>query len=443
MQNLMKRTLTRLRLMGWGSAFGLLLSAPLILAGDYSIRGTTDKPVAIYQPGEKMEFTFRVFEAATPVAGTKLKWERTGDDGKREQGEGVADEQGLKVTTALDQPGFVRLQVHAFGPDGQSLQGYVGGWGTNKNGDIFFDGGACVAPEKLRAIEEPGDFDAFWQAAKAKLAAVAMHAELKELPSKNPKVKLYETKISCAGPKPVTGYLTIPAGAREKSLPAIVSFQGYGVSKHNPPEYLNEQAISLDVNAHGMELGQSDDYYQKLQADLKNYCFKHEENVDREKTYYYGMMLRVLRALQYVKSRPEWNGRELQSNGGSQGGLQGLCGAGLDPDVTSSDIWSPWCCDLGGITLGRLRGWRPDYEGALNYFDPVFHAKRIQAKVHLVANFGDYTCPPSGVWIVYNNIPQTNKVMEVRQGCTHGYELKHYLKFILTPQAISDVGEKP
>ena len=34
-----------------------------------------------------------------------------------------------------------------------------------------------------------------------------------------------------------------------------------------------------------MELGKDDDYYKQLQKDLANYCFKKEENVDREKTY--------------------------------------------------------------------------------------------------------------------------------------------------------------
>jgi hypothetical protein len=34
--------------MGWGSALGLALAAQLAFAGDYSIRGTTDKPLAIY-----------------------------------------------------------------------------------------------------------------------------------------------------------------------------------------------------------------------------------------------------------------------------------------------------------------------------------------------------------------------------------------------------------
>ncbi len=426
----------------WSLLSGLFLFALTASAAEYSIRGTTDKDVAIYKPGEKMVFTLKILDGETPVAGKTLKWTRTGDDGKTEKGEGVADEKGLQITTSIDKPGFVRILAYAFGEDGKNLQGFIGGWGANKNGNIFFDGGACVEPEKLQTVEEPKDFDEFWKTVKAKLAEVPIKADLKEMTSKNPKVKLWAATIDCAGGKPVTGYLTIPVNAKEKSIPAVVQFQGYGVNKHNPPGWTNESAIMLEINAHGMELGKDDEYYKQLQKDLANYCFKNDENKDREKTYYYAMAMRVMRALEYVKSRPEWNGKGLESNGGSQGGLQGIWGAALDKDVTSSNIWSPWCCDFGGITLGRQRGWRPDYNEALNYYDPVFHAKRINCKVHFIVNYGDYTCPPSSVWIVYNNIPHENKSMEVKQGCTHGYEMKHCMKYVISPKEIKDVGEK-
>jgi cephalosporin-C deacetylase-like acetyl esterase len=416
------------------------------VAGDLSIRGTTDKPVAIYKPGEKMVFTLHVLDAETPAAGNTIKWTRTGDDGKTDKGEGVASEAGLAITTSLDKPGFVRIEAKAFGPDGKPLQGRAGGWDGNKwdgnkNGNLFFDGGACVEPEKMQPVVEPADFDVFWKSMRARLAEVPVKAELKEVETKNPKVKLYAVRIDCPGPRPVTGYMSMPANAKPKSLPGIAEFQGYGIWKHSPPGRLNESAIFFEVNAHGMELARDDAYYKQLEKDLGAYCFKNNENVDREKTYYYGMALRVMRALEYIKSRPEWNGKELQSNGGSQGGLQGLWGAGLDGDVTSSTIWSPWSCDFGGVTLGRLRGWLPDYREALNYYDPVFHAKRIKAQVSLVANYGDYTCTPASVWLVYNAIPRDNKSMEVKQGCTHGYTMKHHMRYVITPKGVNDVGE--
>jgi len=419
----------------------LSLLALSLQAGQFSLRGTTDKDVAIYAPGEKMVFTLVVYEDDKPVAGKKITWTRSGDDGKKDKGEGIADESGLQITTSMDQPGFVRIEAKVFDTDGKPLEGYVGGWGANKAGKIFFDGGACVEPQKLVAGgAEPADFDAFWKSMRETLDAVPVKAERTEVPSVNPKVKIYAVSIDCAGPKPVTGYLTIPAAAKPKSLPGICQFQGYGVHKQNAPTNGSETAIVLNINAHGMELGKDDAYYAQLVKDLKGYAFNKEENSEPKTAYFYGMALRLMRTFEYVKSLPEWDGKTLQSNGGSQGGLQGLWGAGLDPDVTSSEIWSPWCCDLGGINVGKLRGWRPDYTDALAYYDPVFFAKRIKAKVHLVANYGDYTCPPSGVWAVYNGIPGDNKAIEMRQGCTHGYTMPHYMAYTFTPEGVKNVG---
>jgi cephalosporin-C deacetylase-like acetyl esterase len=420
----------------------LCLLAGAVHAQKFSIHGTTDKDVAIYQPGEPMVFTLQVLDDGKPVAGNKITWTRSGDDGKTDKGEGIADENGLKVTVHMDTPGFVRVQAKAFGGDGKELQGFRGGWGKKSIGNIFFDGGACVEPEKLTAIPEPAGFDAFWAGMKATLAKVPIKAERKELPSKNPKVKIYAVSIDCAGPRPVTGYLTIPADAKPKSLPGICEFHGYGFNKHTPPGNPRDGAIVLNINAHGMELGREDEYYATTKKRLQGYCFRDDENKEPETTYYYGMSLRVMRALQYVKSLPEWNGKELQSNGGSQGGLQGLWGAGLDPDVTSANIWSPWCCDLGGITVGRMRGWRPNYTKVLDLYDPVFVIKRTTAKIHLIANYGDYTCPPSGVWIVYNNIPHDNKSMDVMQGCTHGYRMKNHRAYTISPKGVTGISIK-
>ncbi|MBP5233151.1 MAG: acetylxylan esterase [Planctomycetes bacterium] len=428
----------------------LTLTAALARGGEapkpeYAIHGATDKAVAIYQPGEEMVFTLKVLEDGKPVAGKKIKWILAGDVGKWENGEAESALDGVQVKTKADKPGFIRLQAEAFDGDGKKLHGRRSGSGNDKQyGDIAFFGGACVAPEKLASTEEPADFDAFWQGVKADLAAVTMKAELKELEWQHQGVKLYAVKIDCAGPRPVTGYLTIPVGAKEKSLKAALSFAGYGTNKQRRPWHVDPNAIRFDVNAHGMELERPGEYYQELAKKLGQYGFDKDENADPKKTYFYGMACRLLRAFEYVKSRPEWNGKDLASNGGSQGGMQGLWGAALVPEVTSADIWSPWFCDLGGGKAGRFRGWmRPEWTKALDYYDPVFHAKRIKtAQVRLVANYGDNVCPPSGVWIVYNNLATPNKSMEVRQGCTHGFMMENYQSFVVTPEGVKDVQVK-
>ena len=85
---------------------------------------------------------------------------------------------------------------------------------------------------------------------------------------------------------------------------------------------------------------------------------------------------------------------------------------GSTATLPNATAHKPWCCDLGGIRLNRLRGWRPDFTDALGYYDPVNMAKRIHCKTSITSGLGDYVCPPSGVSVLYNNIkaPKTDRI---------------------------------
>ncbi len=421
--------------------FVVLSFCSLLQAGDYFLTGRTDKDVAIYEPGEAITFQLQVLEDGQPVAGKKISWIMSFDGGKKETGEEIAGEEGVTLVTQMEAPGFIRLDAKAFDEEGKPLEGTINQWGREKVGSVLFVGGACVQPEKLKPVPEPEDFDEFWQGMKDKLAAVPMDPELTELPSPDPKVKLYAVSIPAATEMPLTGYLSVPI-AEAGTLKAKCSFHGYGFNKHRAPGKVDANQIVFNVNAHGMALGEDDDYYAKMKKENAGYGFRDEENENPETAYFHDMSLRVMRAFEFVKTLPEWNGKDLESHGGSQGGLQGLWGAGLDPDVSATKNWSPWSCDLAGGQVGRMEGWRPKYKDALAYYDPVFHVRRTQAQVNLTANYGDYTCPPSGVWIVYNQVPHDNKSMEVRQGCSHSYTMKPYMSFTISPEGITAVGLK-
>ena len=69
------------------------------------------------------------------------------------------------------------------------------------------------------------------------------------------------------------------------------------------------------------------------------------------------MFQRACRALEYLKSRPEWDGRILIVSGGSQGGAQALAAAGLDPQVTCCVALVPALCDHHGLLAGRQPSW--------------------------------------------------------------------------------------
>lgn len=384
------------------------------LAGAVSLDWSTDKEPVAYQPGETMTFKVQLVENGKPVEGKVLQWLRTGDDGTTAKGEATSSAiRPVEITTSLDRPGFVRLEISVFNPDGSPVKD-----GQGKS--LKFEGGAGVEPAKLEGYPEPADFDAFWKTQKARLAQSPLRATVKESRSTNPQFTVFDVKVDCAGGKPVSGYLTVPKGAKAKSLAARVSFRGYGVTGANP-EY-HPGTIALQINAHGIENGREPAYYESLKnGELNGYALKPEENAKPETSYFCGMMLRVMRALEFIKSRPEWDGRTLVVAGGSQGGLQALTAAALDHEVTMCYAFKPWCCDLDGIKLGRLRGWRPDPAAGLGYFDSANMAKRIRCETFITAGLGDYVCPPSGVSVVFNNV-QGPKTIEYIQGATHGYD---------------------
>jgi cephalosporin-C deacetylase-like acetyl esterase len=404
-------------------AVALAAASSVAWAGDLSFTCTTDKPAIGYRPSERMVFSIQLLDDAKPVAGRKLTWTRRGDDKKTDQGEATSsDKEPLKIETSCDQPGFVNIEVHVIGEDGKRVK-------DARNQEVLGSFGAGVEPEKLTGAPEPADFDAFWAKQKSKLKEVPIKAELVPVAG-NPKFDIYDVKIDCPGGKPVSGYLTKPKGAAAKSLQAKVGFMGYGV--YSAGQECREGMVILNINAHGIENGRDKAFYEQLQnGALKGYAFDKTQNSDPETAYFNGMMLRVLRALEYVKSLPEWNGNDLIADGGSQGGLQCLTAAGLDPDVTRCTAWKPWCCDLGGLTLGRVEGWRPSWTPALAYYDPINHAKRIRCETTIITGLGDYVCPPSGNSVLYNNI-KAPKSIEYIQGATHGFDPKDAERFKLT-----------
>ncbi len=403
-------------------------------AQQVSCNGTTEK--SFYAPGEAMKFTILVdFGKQTlPAKPYFVRWTRTGDDGKKASGrELVTPGKPVVITTKLNKPGFVRIQAYLVDNKGRNVQK------RNRNKkleSICFEGGAGVQPEKLQpAAAEPADFDAFWAKQKAKLAAVPLKSKMEKIKStKN--VDIYAVTVDCAGPRPVTGYLTIPVGAKDKSLGAIAFYQGYGTPVPRPPADGPRNQIRFHVNAHGCDLGKDSAYYNDFYAKIKSngqiYAFDKKQNSDPETAYFNGMALRVMRSLQFLKSLPQWNGKDLVASGGSQGGLQTIWAAALDPDVSRADSSITWCCDFAGPTQGRLNGWRPPYVPALNYYDSVFHAKRIKCPIVISrAGLGDYVCPPSGLAILYNNIGSAQKKIIWVQGSTHGFVPKNAQKFVV------------
>ena len=390
----------------------------------------TDRPALSYAPGEKMVFTFAVTNARPFDAGAyTVAWTRTGDDGRTEKGRVPLVFGGtFAVETSLDVPGFVRLYAEAQDAAGKPVMFEKPGNGAYRS--LFCDCGAAVRPDRIEEVPEPADFDTFWAKRRARLAKVPLKADLKACPSDDPAVKIWQVSVACAGPRPVTGHLTVPAAPGR--YPAEIAFDGYSTyppAHERAPKSGPKDRLRLHINAHGYELGREDEYYEEFYRSIMSgghtYAKDSDwQNRDPETAYFSGMTYRVMRAVEYLASRPEWDGRSLTAVGVSQGGLQTIWAAALDHRVTVALPGVPWCCDMAGTEKGRLRGsWYVKGTPALGYFDPIYMARRIPATCRVKitrAGLGDYTCPPSGVALLWKNLRCPAEIVW-EQCSTHGF----------------------
>lgn len=384
----------------------------LAWAGVFTVEVKTDRPAVGYAVGEPVTFTVKLLEDGRLAPGHTLRWVREGDDRKTERGEAASDTP-LVLLTTLDRPGFARLKIDVLDATGEPL----------KNGDrkVERTAGAAAGLADFPLAPEPADFDAFWTRQKERLAATPVR-ELERCPvdSKTRGVVTHDIKVDSPGGKPVSAYLSLPENAQPGSLPARIVFFGYGVYPIATNAGAARDRIVLSVNAHGMLNGQSREYYQELsKGELSNYIFNGRGNDDPESTYLNGMMLRALRAVEYIKTLPEWNGRDIETSGHSQGGLQAIVVAAHDPAVTLCTANQPWLCDIGGAAMGHLRGgWTVKPTPALLYYDPAYHVRRYEGELRLMAGLGDYVCPPSGIASVYNQAPGAKRIVYT-QGAGH------------------------
>ena len=417
---------------------GILCSIATFASPFDSVRliGRTNKSPVSYKVNEKIDFaiTLKGLEKLPPGEWS-VGWQLRGDDGQSSKGVSpIQIGKPLHLTTQLKSPGFIRLEAYLLDASGKRVRRDVAAPGENWTGDkeVFFDGGAGAEIEKITTqATEPADFDDFWARQKSALKKVPLKATRTEVKSPNPQVRLYAVQIDCAGGRPATGYLSIPVACEKgKRVPAKVSFDGYGTPIQKAPRAIwNTGAIDFHVNAHGYDLGKDASYYKDFFTGIKSngkpYAFDSEQNSDPETAYFHGMALRVMRAIEYIASLPEWNRTRLEVEGGSQGGLQSVWAAALCPQVTHANVGFIWCCDIGKSGETRLKSnFEPASTPALRYYDAVNHAKRIHCPVKIPrAGLGDDVCPPSGLALFYANLATKaeSKSIEWVQGSRHGY----------------------
>lgn len=292
---------------------------------------------------------------------------------------------------------------------------------TAKKGDRTFQHHVKVgfSPEQLKPYtKNPSDFDSFWKATldEARKTPVSVVCKKVENYSTN-EIDCYLLKIKTDKYHSVYGYLTKPKKAGK--YPVVLCPPGAGIKTIKEPMrntyYARNGFIRLEMEIHGLNPEMTDEQFKEITTAFDRENGYLTNGLDNRDNYYMRhVYVACARALDYLTSLPEWDGRNAFVQGGSQGGALALITAALDPRVSACVANHPALSDMAGYLDNRAGGYphfprlnsmlTPEKVKTLEYYDVVNFARRITCPVFLTWGFNDNVCPPTTSYIVWNMI---------------------------------------
>lgn len=280
------------------------------------------------------------------------------------------------------------------------------------------------SPEKIQPFtQEPKDFNTFWQGNLDELAKLPL-TYTKEIAKEycTDKVDCYLVKIPVSRRKQcVYGYLFYPKNAQPGKHPVVLCPPGAGIKTIKEPlrhkYYAENGFIRLEIEIHGLDprlpKETFDDISRAFNSDPTGYLENGINNRDRY--YMKHVYLALVRCIDLLTSLPEWDGRNVAVQGGSQGGALALVAAGLDKRVNLCVVNHPALSDMAGYTeKGRTGGYphfnrmtglyTPSNISTMAYYDVVNFARKVKATTYMTWGYNDNTCPPTTSYAVWNTL---------------------------------------
>lgn len=269
---------------------------------------------------------------------------------------------------------------------------------------------------------EPDDFLSFWQAQLADMhrSPLSYTRELApEYCTDQADCYLVKLKVNNLG-QSMYGYLFIPKGAQKGACPAVLCPPGAGVKTIKEPlrhhYYADNGMIRFEVEIHGLDPRLPQDMFKDISTAFNSRANGYLENglESRDRYYMRHVYLGMARALDLLTSLPEWDGRNLAVQGGSQGGALALVAAALDERVTLCCANHPALSDMGAYSAGLTGGYphfnrtegllTPTVLQTLRYYDVVNFARHIKCATRMTWGYNDDTCPPTTSYAVWNTL---------------------------------------
>lgn len=378
----------------------------------------------LYKTGEKAKIEVQFYKYGIPQDGVEVLYELGGDMMPSDTKGTVKLKNGKAVISmgTMKEPGFRDCRLTA----------KLGGKTYSHHIKVGF------SPEKLQPYTQlPSDFNEFWNKTKAEAARFPL-TYTKEYVEKysTDKIDCYLIRLQLNKQNQcIYGYLFYPKA--EGKYPVVLYPPGAGIKTIKGPMrhkyYAEEGCIRFEIEIHGLNPELDEDTFGEISR-----AFSSRENgylvngLDSRENYYMKRVyLACVRSIDLLTSLPEWDGKNVIVQGGSQGGALALITAGLDKRVTACVANHPALSDMAGYKAGRAGGYphlfkntvdmdTPAKMKTLAYYDVVNFAKQITVPVYMTWGFNDNTCPPTTSYIVYNvlNCPKEALITPVNEHWT-------------------------
>lgn len=277
--------------------------------------------------------------------------------------------------------------------------------------------------------QEPQDFRSFWQKNVEELKQVSM-SYTKEL------YKDYCTdKIDCYLVKlqidkmghSMCGFLFYPKNAQPGKHPVVLCPPGAGIKTIKDPMrnkyYAENGFVRFEVEIHGLDPRIPSETFGEISRAFNDRNGGYLANGLENKDIYYmkHVYVGLVRCIDFLTSLPEWDGKNVAVQGGSQGGALAIIAAGLDSRVTQCVANHPALSDMAGYAAKGGTGGYPhfcrqpqilsnkDCLNTLAYFDVVNFARYVKAPTYLTWGYNDVTCPPTTSYAVWNTLKCTKE----------------------------------
>ena len=167
-------------------------------------------------------------------------------------------------------------------------------------------------------------------------------------------------------------------------------------------------------------------------AALPEKIYSRSNSTDRTKYFFRDVWLALSKAIDYVVTLKEFDGKNFAAIGSSQGGGTAIALAYLNKNISCLIANVPALCDHSGWKVNRADGW-PSLHQAMHgkadkvmpYFDGVNFAGKISVPALITVGFIDTTCPPAGVYAMYNQLAGKKTMYDMpRLGHTVPVEFK-------------------